>query len=137
MQCSMTKNVGAYLCATVITVAAANSRRMHSVIMASVSASTDAVASSIMTIEVPCSRALAMTRSCLCPTLKLQPPSRTTSSSDSTRHLPIEERLCEDDVLEPCSFAPKRPTRCKHSCSLLSLYSSNGSKLDRTVPILR
>lgn len=72
-------------CAMLSTVTPSNSDNIVSCMSESVSASTDAVASSIISILEPRKIALAMHSSCLCPTLKFDPFSDTNFNDNNGR----------------------------------------------------
>mmetsp|Transcript_33416 Transcript_33416/g.80893 ORF Transcript_33416/g.80893 Transcript_33416/m.80893 type:complete len:248 (+) Transcript_33416:214-957(+) len=124
-------------CATVITVLSLNSSFMTLWMDASVSASTAAVASSIMTTLEPFNKARAITSNCRCPTLKLLPPSVTSSANELMRVAvaPKEDKLTEEVLPETALLdVLYKPTRRRTSYNASSEWSSKGSKLVRTVP---
>mmetsp|Transcript_58832 Transcript_58832/g.187797 ORF Transcript_58832/g.187797 Transcript_58832/m.187797 type:complete len:248 (+) Transcript_58832:136-879(+) len=95
-----------------------NSSRTTFWISLSLSTSTDAVASSIMSTGELRSSARAMQKSCLCPCEKLSPLSTTFMSSFSS----------------DSSTTGLRPTRASEAQIFTSVYSPNGSMLVRTEP---
>mmetsp|Transcript_29634 Transcript_29634/g.47832 ORF Transcript_29634/g.47832 Transcript_29634/m.47832 type:complete len:256 (-) Transcript_29634:1045-1812(-) len=108
-------------CAIVMTVQFRNLSRMVCCIRASVSGSMLAVASSSTRIFGFFSSTLHRHISCLCPTLKLSPPSATVACSSPASPLTTPAMLTV--------------RRLSHSCS--SEYCWKGSRLSRTVPAKR
>mmetsp|Transcript_694 Transcript_694/g.1170 ORF Transcript_694/g.1170 Transcript_694/m.1170 type:complete len:236 (-) Transcript_694:952-1659(-) len=107
------------LCAIMRRVDVLHSVRRVVCTRASVSTSTDAVASSKTRTLDWRSRARARQSSCLCPTLKFSPPSATVLSS-------LSGICCTADFRCACS------NTCQRSASL---YVPKGSKLERMVPL--